>query len=328
VRIRLGHIGRERREANGLRYQACNEVLGGIKDVKVTHSALAYLQKFNRASRLYSRHSATNETLNQSPLYLVESFGFSGLIVVALVLLMGSNDIAHVLPALGLYGFAAYRMLPAAQVMYRGFARLKFASAALDAIYRDLALPEEYASGSLDILPLTREVRLQRITYAYPTTPDKPVFDNYDLVIPANTSVGIVGMSGAGKSTLMDILLGLLKPQAGTLTVDDVTVDESNLAAWQRSIGYVPQHIYLADASVKENIAFGVSLGQIDMKSVERAARAAQLHEFITGLPLGYDTPVGNRCGCLCVPVRPQSTPLDYMGSRFRSGRRRALSVD
>jgi len=296
VRIRLGHIGRERRQANGQRFQACNEVLGGIKDVKVTHSAAAYMQKFNYASRLYSRHSATNETLNQSPLYLVESIGYSGLIIIALVLLMGSNDIAHVLPALGLYGFAAYRMLPAAQVMYRGFARLKFASAALDAIYRDLALPEQVASESADVLPLTREIRLHGIRYAYPSTPEKPVFDNYDLVIPANTSVGIVGKSGAGKSTLMDILLGLLTPQAGTLSVDGVSVEANNVAAWQRSIGYVPQHIYLADSSVKENIAFGISLGQIDMKAVERAARAAQIHDFvITELPQGYETPVGDR---------------------------------
>src|SRR5690606_10273536 len=127
--------------------------------------------------------------------------------------------------------------------------------------------------------------------YAYPSSPDKPVFDGFDLNIPANTSVGIVGRSGAGKSTLMDLLLGLLQPQAGTLSVDGTPVDASNASSWQRAIGYVPQHIFLADVSVAENIAFGVPREKIDMRAVERAARAAQIHEFIIGeLPQGYNT--------------------------------------
>lgn len=296
ARKRLARIGRERQAANGQRYQACNEALSGIKDVKVTHSAEAYQKKFEWASRQYSRHTAANETLSQSPLYLVEATGYAGLIVISLLLLLRSNDIAHVLPALGLYGFAAYRMLPAAQIIYRGFAKLKFASAALGSIHRDLMLPEEVAVTAASALTLREEIRLQGIRYAYPTASDKPVLDGFDLVIPANTSIGIVGRSGAGKSTLMDILLGLLSPQAGTLSIDGVAIDAGNVGAWQRAIGYVPQHIYLADASVAENIAFGVNRDAIDMQAVERAARAAQIHEFVIGqLPQGYDTAVGDR---------------------------------
>ncbi len=296
VRRRLGRIGSERRDSNGARFQACNEALGGIKDVKVTHSASAYLQKFNHASRTFSRHTAANETLNQSPLYLVESVGYGGLIVVALVLLARSNDTAQVLPALGLYGFAAYRMLPSAQIMYRGFARLKFVSASLNAILSDLGLPQEGPVRPSEPLSLKREIRLQDIQYAYPASPSKPVLQNFNLVIEVNTSVGIVGRSGAGKSTLMDILLGLLEPQVGTMMVDGAPITAENVTAWQRSIGYVPQHIYLADASVKENIAFGVPREQIDMTAVERAARAAQIHEFVLNeLPQEYDTTVGDR---------------------------------
>ncbi len=296
VRKRLGTIGHERAAANGRRYQACNEALSGIKDVKITHSAGAYQRHFEQASRLLSRHMATSDTLSQSPLYLVEATGYSMLIVIALVLLLRSNDIAHVLPALGLYGFAAYRMLPAAQVMYRGFAKLKFSSAALQAIHRDLILPEVRTPEASSTLKPHTEIRLQGIRYAYPSAPDKPVFDGFDLVIPAHTSVGIVGKSGAGKSTLMDLLLGLLRPQAGTLSVDGQPITAGNVAAWQRAIGYVPQHIYLADTSVAENIAFGVASKHIDMQAVERAARAAQIHDFIAGeLPQGYDTIIGDR---------------------------------
>jgi ABC-type multidrug transport system fused ATPase/permease subunit len=296
VRKTLMRIGREWQKANTQRYQATNEALGGIKDVKITHSAAAYQEQFERASRLFSRHMATNDTLSQSPLYLVEAIGYSMLIVVALVLLLRSNDIAHVLPALGLYGFAAYRMLPAAQVMYRGFAKLRVSSAALDNIHRDLALPDEpMATGTSTLMP-QKEIRLHEIRYAYPSTPDRPIFDDFNLIIPANTSVGIVGKSGAGKSTLMDLLLGLLNPQKGILSVDDVPIDASNVAAWQRAIGYVPQHIFLADASVAENIALGIPRETIDMQSVEQAARTAQIHDFVVSeLPLGYETAVGDR---------------------------------
>lgn len=296
VRKRLARIGRERQVANGQRYQACNEALGGIKDVQITHSANAYRGKFDRASRLYSRHMATSETLSQSPLYLVEAIGYSMLITVALLLLLRSNDVGHVLPALGLYGFAAFRMLPAAQIIYRGFAKLKFSSASLQSLQRDLNLSEEAPKPAVSPLAPQQEIRLENIRYAYPSTPDKPVLDGFDLRIPANASIGIAGKSGAGKSTVMDLLLGLLRPQSGALSVDGVPITAGNIASWQRAIGYVPQHIYLADASVAENIAFGVPRQAIDMQAVERAARAAQIHDFVAGeLQQGYDTIVGDR---------------------------------
>lgn len=296
VRKRLARIGAERQDADGQRYQACNEALGGIKDVKVTHATRTYLGHFERASHLFSRHVATNETLAQSPLYLVEATGYTGLIVIALVLLLKTNDIAHVLPALGLYGFAAYRMLPSAQIMYRGFAKLRFASSTLDSIGHDLQLPEEPESMPDTAMPLRRELRLDGIRYAYPSRPEKNILDGLDLSIPANSSVGIVGKTGAGKSTLMDILLGLLHPQAGAISVDGTPITTDNAAEWQRAIGYVPQHIYLSDATAAENIAFGVPRSSIDMASVERAARAAQIHDFVINeLPIGYETKIGDR---------------------------------
>ncbi|HEX6609417.1 MAG TPA: ABC transporter ATP-binding protein, partial [Hyphomicrobiaceae bacterium] len=296
VRKRLGRIGRERQVANGQRFQACNEALGGIKDVKVTHSTASYQGKFNRASRELSRHMAAGETLAQTPLYLVEAVGYTGLILIALALMLSRQDIAHVLPALGLYAFAAYRMLPAAQIMYRGFAKLKFSSAALDAIHYDLTLGGEAAPAPVRALVPHREIRLDDVSYAYPSTPDKLVLDHFNLAIPVGTSVGIIGRTGAGKSTVMDIMLGLLSPRAGSVSVDGIVVDRGNVSAWQRAVGYVPQHIYLADASVAENIAFGVSPGEIDMAAVERAARAAQIHKFVVDeLENGYDTSIGDR---------------------------------
>lgn len=317
VRRRLRQTGNARQEADVGRYKSCSEALAGIKDVKVTHTADSWLSTYTRHSREFSRHLAAVETITASPLYIVEAAGYSGLILIALILLHQSNDVAHVLPALGMYGFAAYRLLPAAQIMYRGFARLQYSNATLDSFYRDLTLPSTSESPSQTTLRPTCEIRLSGILYAYPSTPNKPVLDGFDLTIAANTSVGIAGASGSGKSTLMDILLGLLQPQAGILSVDGVPITTANMTSWQRSIGYVPQHIYLSDASVAENIAFGATKGLIDMRAVERAARAAQIHEFVNNeLPQGYATLIGDR------GIRLSG------GQRQRVGIARALYLD
>ncbi len=298
VRKRLSRIGAERIAANRERYQACNEALGGIKDVKVTDSAGAYMSRFQQASRTFSRHLASNDTLSQAPLYLVEAVGYSCLILVALLLLARAQNVGEVLPALGLYGVAAYRMLPAAQIIYRGVAKLRFSSAALEMLCADLRLaaPPAAPPGAGAMLVPRHEIRLAGISFAYPSAPERKVIRDLELVVPAYATIGICGRSGAGKSTLMDILLGLLRPSAGQLMVDGVPVDDALVPAWQRSIGYVPQHIFLADASVAANIAFGIPEQEIDMAAVEKAARAAQIHSFVANeLAQGYATSVGER---------------------------------
>lgn len=296
VRKRLVRIGVARQAADTARYRTSNEVLNGVKDVKVAHAMNAYLKDFSRASHEFSRHSATAETLSHSPLYIVEAVGYSGLILVALALLWRSGDVAHVLPALGLYGFAAYRILPAVQIIYRGVARLKFSSAALENIENDLGLASPCAVEVSDAIVPKYTIELKSIIYGYPGDKNKCVLENLSVTIEANTTIGIIGPSGAGKSTLMDILLGLLHPQQGSLLVDGIPINRNNVMSWQRSIGYVPQHIYLMDATVAENIAFGVAPEIIDMKAVEYAARAAQLHDVVANdLPNGYLTRLGDR---------------------------------
>ncbi len=296
VRQRLGRLGQAVMKANQVRYQSCTEALEGIKDIKISHAAARYLQQFSLAARQLSRHQATSETLAQTPLYLVEAAGYTGLILITLVLLARQPDAGQILPALGLYGFAAYRLLPAAQIIYRGIARLRFSAAMLDSLAADLSLPRAAPQARAAPLVPHQDIRLQGIRFAYPASPEHWVLDGLDLCIPARSSLGIAGASGAGKSTLMDILLGLLQPQAGRFTVDGQPVSGARLLAWQQAIGYVPQHIYLADASVAENIAFGVDPAAIDRQAVERAARTAQIHDFIVGqLPQGYDSPIGER---------------------------------
>lgn len=296
VRKRLARTGAARQQADSSRYKASNEALGGIKDVKMAHATREYIKGFSRASHEFSRNSAAAETLSQSPLYIVEAVGYSGLILISLFLLWRSGDMAQVLPALGLYGFAAYRLLPAVQIMYRGIARLRFSSAALENIHKDISLPILLEKNTQSSMCPRREICLRDVYYSYPASPEEFILSGINITIPANSTVGLIGRSGAGKSTVMDILLALVKPHSGSVIVDGVVIDSENQSEWQRSIGYVPQHIYLADVSLAENIAFGVALENIDMQAVERAARIAQIHDFaINELPQGYYTLVGDR---------------------------------
>jgi ATP-binding cassette, subfamily B, bacterial PglK len=178
---------------------------------------------------------------------------------------------------------------------------MRFGSSALQHIHRDLMLRTTEPSTSFPTdrpkpLEFRRTISLHTVSFAYPGQTQAPALKDLTLDIAANTSVGIVGATGSGKSTLVDLILGLITPQQGTVTVDDTVLTPENIPGWQRSIGYVPQQIYIADSSVAENIAFGVNADAIDHGAVERAARAAQIHDFVsTGLPQGYRTQVGER---------------------------------
>lgn len=297
VRNRLARIGIDRIHANRERHQSSSEALAGIKDVKLSGATEIYIVRFSQAVRRFARHRAASDTMAQTPLFLVEATGYCGLILIAIILLLRGGDASHALPALGLYGFAAYRMLPAFQIIYRGISRMRFSGPALAKLHAELHLqPESTVTAHQAPLVPHKEIRLEHVSFHYPRRPDAPVLQDFSLTIPVHTSVAIVGRSGSGKSTLMDILLGLLQPQKGTLYIDGTPITPDNVGAWQRAIGYVPQHIYLADVSVAENIAFGVPAENIDHAAVERAAKAAQIHDFIVNeMERGYQTPIGDR---------------------------------
>ncbi len=303
VRGFLQRIGKDRVRANKERFTAAGEALGGIKDVKLLGREHAYLSRFRGPSTRFAKHQAASQVLGQVPKFLIEAIGFGGIIVLALVLMAASGGVSGgglggVLPVLGLYAFAGYRMLPAAQQVYQGIAQLRFGSAAVDTVYDDLhrraSLTEirKYAPAPMEP---QREIALDRVTYHYPKA-TQPALADIHLSIPVGSSVGLVGSTGAGKTTLVDVILGLLRPTEGAITVDGEPVTAENLRAWQAALGYVPQDIFLTDATVTENIAFGIDPERIDSEQVERCARMAQVHDFVTEeMPQGYGTIVGER---------------------------------
>lgn len=297
IRKKLAKIGQEFSIANQQRYHTCQEALSGIKDVIINDAKNSYIEQFEQSSRLFARHIATRDTLGQVPLNIIETVGYGCLIGLAIFLVLLGKDVSHILPVLGLYGFAAYRMLPAAQNIYRAISQIKFSSQILKVLQPEFDL--EKGEGVVNVkqeLSFEKYIRLENISFSYPNRSDQHVLNNFSLEIPKNTSLGIMGKSGSGKSTLMDIMLGLLTPQQGKIYIDDVELTQNNVASWRALVGYVPQFIYLADKTIAENIAFGIPKEQIDFEQVKRVAKLAQLDEFITNnLKHGYDEIVGER---------------------------------
>lgn len=303
VRRLLGAIGQERARANQERFEAAGEALGGIKDIKLLGREQAYLRRFLRPSLTQAAHQATTQTLAEVPKFMIEAVALGGIILLTLTLMafnggVEGNGLGQILPVLGLYAFAAYRMLPAANHIYGGAARMRFGEAALDSTYNDLrhrAELSEIRGRVPDPMHPRSQVVLDRISFTYPNA-TQAALSAIELTIPVGTSVGLVGSTGAGKTTLVDVLLGLLRPTQGSLRVDDQPVTDGNLRAWQAALGYVPQAIFLTDSTVTENIALGVPPAQIDHQQVERCARMAQVHDFIIrDMPNQYATMVGER---------------------------------
>lgn len=292
--------GKERVVANKVRFEVVGEAFGGIKEVKLRSLEGYYLDVYDQPSRLFASTQATNAILSVTPKYVIEAISFGSVMGIAVYLLAKQTDMGVILPLLGAYVMAGYRLMPALQTIYKGSVLLRFGAGALYSVKREL---DEGANGQLTLatvaeaaLPEFKEkIYLKGISYKYPGAQELSI-DNIDLVIPAKASIGLVGTTGAGKTTLVDLLLGLLKPSSGAILVDGKPINGRNLRAWQRQVGYVPQNIYLVDADITSNIAFGIPEEDVNMEAIYRAAKAAQVHQFITeNLPKAYRTKVGER---------------------------------
>ncbi|MFO0991217.1 MAG: ABC transporter ATP-binding protein [Hyphomicrobiales bacterium] len=300
LRKYLSRMGAERLDANHRRFEAVQETFGSIKDVKVGGLEGILLKRYDVPARQFARTRAVEVTANQMPRFALEALAFGGLLAVVLYLLADRGGLQDALPVLGVYAFAAYRLMPALQNVYGYLVALRFNGPALESLSRELASWAPATGLSLPVgraqpLGLTKSLSLEAVTYAYPGG-ERLAIRELTLEIPANTTVGLVGRTGSGKTTTVDIILGLLRPQAGCVRVDGVPIVANNLREWQATIGYVPQYIYLVDATVTANIAFGVPPEEVDKLAVERAARAANIHDFVVEeLPSGYETTVGER---------------------------------
>lgn len=298
VKRGMAESGRQRSYSDRARHQAAFEVLGGIKDIKLLGREEPFLKRYERHSRNYERQMAKQQVIALFPRYAFETIAFGGMLMIVLILLLRGEGVQQIVPTLGVFAFATLRLLPALQSLFGSMTSLRFSVTAIDVLHRDIRTDSDLhiiSRRGLAPQPFTRVLELDAVDFTYPNGKG-PVLSDFSLAVAANSTVGIVGPTGSGKTTTVDILLGLLEPEAGALKVDGVVIDEDNRAAWQSNLGYVPQQIYLADDTIAANIAFGVRARDLDMAAVERAATLANIHEFVTKeLPEGYDTVIGER---------------------------------
>ena len=294
----LGRIGSQRLQANKDQYRITQEATGGVKELKLLGLEKVFLARFQKPAHKLAQTQTQSLLISSMPRFALEGMLYGGFILLIMTMsLHSTTGMVDAIPLLGLIGMAGSRLLPILQQIYNQATTLRFSEPGLQKLCYDFREVNMLACAPLTAphLPLASTLQLQNTSFSYPDT-KAATFENLSLTIPANTTVGLVGGTGAGKTTVVDLILGLLEPSAGQVLVDGNPLNRKNIRGWQRNIGYVPQHIFLSDSSISENIAFGQEKGDIDMAAVERAAKIANLHNFVTEeLPEGYDTMVGER---------------------------------
>ncbi|MEX2587806.1 MAG: ABC transporter ATP-binding protein [Actinomycetota bacterium] len=308
ARPRLSRLGRTHWETNGERFSVAGEAFGAIKELKVLAREGRYAERYAGAAREHATAEAWLQTYATVPRYMLEAIAFGLIIALILILVSLRGTMADALPILAVYALAGYRLMPAIQSVYSSVAQARYFAHTVDNLSRDLTgtdlaaeepdspahdAARSAAAAAPDATPTFHTLRLSGVSFSYPGS-DIPVIRDVSLELHRNETIAFVGTTGCGKTTLVDIILGLLAPTSGTVTVNDAPAEPRRQIA--AMFGYVPQSIFLADATVTENIALGIAPNQIDHTAVERAARTANLHEFVTTeLAAGYATVVGER---------------------------------
>ncbi|TVP45513.1 MAG: ABC transporter ATP-binding protein [Halomonas sp.] len=299
VRSRLARNGKAISKTNELRFKLMNEGFGGIKDTLLLGRQANFNQRFAQASTELGRAKGVTLGLSEVPRYAMELIGFGAVIFLVLYLLAAyDGNLGNILPVLSVYALAGFKLMPAFQQIYTSLAKVKGNIAAFDSLEADLkashdVTPAKPAAAAGKHSP-QQSITLENIHFQYPSKEEKAL-SGLTMEIPRNHVIGLVGASGSGKSTAIDVLLGLMAPQQGALKVDGETLSGDRLRAWQNNLGFVPQAIFLADASIRENIAFGLPPEEIDEARVLHAAQMAHLDELVERLPDGLETRVGER---------------------------------
>lgn len=299
VRATLHTVGRESVEAGTLRARHGIESLAGAKEIKLLGREGTFITRFAQPSLRLADAQTKGQALALLPRYAVETVAISLILALAIYLLGSGRERGQLLPLLGLYAFAGYRLMPALQMIFAGLASMRHGTAALDVVLGDLSFepykPKTEADAAQQArLPLRGEVAFVDVHFKYPGESNWAL-GPLNLRIPRNSSIAFVGTTGCGKTTAVDLLMGLLTPGEGRVEVGGVVITDANARQWQRNIGHVSQQIFLCDDTIARNIALGLPDEQINWDQVEQAARLARLHEFVGTLPKRYQTEIGDR---------------------------------
>ena len=303
LRHRSHQLGEGIREANRGTIITAQQFLGGIKPILVHGKQKFFTEEFARHSIAQAGLYPWVPIYGNGPRYLIEPIAFGGLVAAVVWLAAHGRGFSDILPNLTVMALAGYRMLPSIQILYGQLNQINAMRYTVDEIEIELAeigatsqmIKFPARDGEPAPLSFEKAIRLENITFNYPGS-NRAVLENFSLEIPKDSNIGIIGATGSGKSTLVDIKLGLHRQQSGVIRVEDRILAPKDFVSWRSMIGYVPQDIYLLDASIAANIAFGMPPYEVDHAALREAAKAAQILDFIESeLPAQWNTIVGER---------------------------------
>mgnify|MGYP002626084294 CR=1 FL=1 len=300
-RKKITKAGEIQNKCNAKNVKWINQGFFSIKETKVMQREDYFIDEFDKSYSAFAESQKDFFFVQRFPRAIIELFTIGGILLLIAIKMLLNSDTASLIPTLGVLALAAVRLMPSLNQMISMFNSIKFRLPLFNDIYDDLMVvrnnkdmeEQKLISKTKVALPFENEISVQNLTFAYPSKTVN-VLSEVSFSIPKGSFVGIVGPSGAGKTTFVDILLGLLPPKSGIITVDGKNIYE-NLSGWLNNIAYVPQSIYLVDGSIKDNIAFGISPEDVDDEQIQKVLKMAELYDFVQTLEQKENTNVGDR---------------------------------
>ncbi|WP_103668736.1 ABC transporter ATP-binding protein [Pseudanabaena sp. BC1403] len=300
IRKQMSGQGLIRQEQSGQMIQWVNQSLGGIKETKVLGRETFFLDAFTKSTRAFGKANLFVGLATQLPNLFIDTVLIASVLLIVIFSLIQGREIQSILPMLSLFAIAALRLMPSAKRIVSTVTNIRYFKHSVDLIHQDLVYLEIRSNSLQEVnnfvapeIRFKKSIELRNIHYLYPNV-SQPSLSGISIEISRGQTIAFIGSSGAGKTTIVDIILGLLTPSQGEISVDGKNI-LTNLAGWQRQIGYIPQSIYLSDDTIRNNIAFGLASHEINEEKVWAAIKASQLEELVHGLPEQLDTLVGER---------------------------------
>ncbi|MDR8390236.1 ABC transporter ATP-binding protein/permease [Aliifodinibius sp. S!AR15-10] len=294
---KVKRYGNEELFHRGKMWQAVYEGISGLKDARILNREAAFVNKFRLEAHKSTILGIYNMFIKQIPKPVVETTAVVGMMLISFIMIWQDRPMSAIIPTLTLFAIATVRLMPSVQMISSLYTQLRFSIASLDPVYDDLKLLEEDTKQfiadrkNVEVIKLKDKIEVRDLHYSYPDSSEQAL-KGISVTIPKGKAIAFVGESGAGKTTIVDLLLGLMKPTKGRITVDGKDIHE-NISGWQQNVGYIPQFIFLADDTLRNNIAFGLPEKEIDEYKIQRAVELAQLGKFVKKLPEGLDTIIG-----------------------------------
>ncbi len=293
------NFGQELNKLRTIVYKIVYEGFGGTKEIKILNREQFYINRFYDSSKRNALGMTHQSYINGLSKPILETIAIATMLIIAILLAKKNESVESVLPILALFGFASVRLMPSINQIIGGYSSIRYSLPNIDPVYNDFQqlnleytnrITEEKAKISI---VFEREIKFKKVSYKYPSADTESLTD-IELIINKGKAVAFVGSSGAGKTTIVDLLLGLLNPVSGKIIIDSEDLQQ-NISSWQKQIGYIPQHIFLADNTIRNNIALGIEESEIDDTKIWNSIKLSQLESLVNELPEGIQTEIGEK---------------------------------